>query len=169
MVAPMLQTLDYAPALLKWTEGNTGLQLQRLVKLDSEIDPPIQGGASLFTFQVAFYAEDPRAYSQTPTTVTSSVVSTLLANGTFASDVVGAAPAHWTVTTGSFSTAKVDNPTLDLYTTKALALVATLGVGASAAIECDQFAVAANTDYAVAVGAYWNTVYAQAAGGGVQL
>lgn len=65
MIRPMLETLDVAPALLKWTEGTEGLQLQRLVKLDSDCEPVLQEAAKLLNYQVHFYAEDPRAYSQT--------------------------------------------------------------------------------------------------------
>src|ERR1035437_279235 len=39
ITAAMVQTLDSGPALLKWTEGATGNQLQRLVKLDGDLDP----------------------------------------------------------------------------------------------------------------------------------
>lgn len=75
VTAPMIQTLDVAPALLKWTEGATGNQLQRLVKLDGDLDPPFQDGAATLAYQAQFYAEDPRAYSQTLQTVTSTPLS----------------------------------------------------------------------------------------------
>lgn len=65
VAAPMIQTLDSGPALLKWTEGATGNQLQRLVKLDGDLDPPFQEGAAVLSYQAQFFAEDPRAYSQT--------------------------------------------------------------------------------------------------------
>lgn len=69
---PMMQTLDVGPALLKWTEGATGNQLQRLVKLDGDLDPPFQEGQAVLSYQAQFFAEDPRAYSQTQQSVTSS-------------------------------------------------------------------------------------------------
>ena len=72
---PMVETLDYGAALLKWRVGNTGLQLQRLVKLASDVDPPVQLGA-IFAYQAQFFAEDPRAYSQTLQTVASTPLST---------------------------------------------------------------------------------------------
>lgn len=70
-----LQTLDVAPALLKWTEAGSGLSLQRLVKLAGEVDPPIEEGAALLKYQAQFFAEDPRAYSQTLTTESSDALS----------------------------------------------------------------------------------------------
>lgn len=76
VVAPMQQTLDVGPALMKWQEPS-GLALQRLVKLDSEVDPPLQEAAAILNFPVQFHAEDPRAYSQTKTTATGSALSTL--------------------------------------------------------------------------------------------
>jgi hypothetical protein len=75
VTSPMLETLDVAPAVLKWTEGESGLALQRTVKLASDIDPPLQGAAAMLTFQVQFFAEDPRAYSQELTTAVGDVLS----------------------------------------------------------------------------------------------
>lgn len=72
---PMLQTLDNGPALLKWTEGDTGNALQRLVKLASDVDPPIQDGAAILRYQAQLRAEDPRAYGQTQTTTQGAVLS----------------------------------------------------------------------------------------------
>lgn len=70
-----LQTLDEGPALLKWREGASGLELQRSVRLASEIDPPIEEGAAVLRYQVQFFAEDPRAYSQGLTTVSGAPLS----------------------------------------------------------------------------------------------
>lgn len=72
--APMLQTLDVAPALLKWTRSD-GVALQRLVRLADGLDPPIEGGGAWFEYQAQFFAEDPKALSQTLTTVTGASLS----------------------------------------------------------------------------------------------
>lgn len=72
---PLMQTLDNGPALLKWTEGETGNELQMLVKLDGDLEPPFQEGQAVLTYQAQFFAEDPRAYAQTPTTVVSTALS----------------------------------------------------------------------------------------------
>lgn len=74
VTAPMVQTLDVGPALLKWSEPS-GLSLQRLVTLESDVDPPLQESAALLVYQAQFYAEDPRAYSQTLTTATGAVLA----------------------------------------------------------------------------------------------
>ena len=42
VTAPMLATLE-APALLKWTESDGGLSLQRAVKLGGPLDAPLEG------------------------------------------------------------------------------------------------------------------------------
>lgn len=76
VAAPMMQTLDSGPALLKWTEGATGNQLQRLVAIDGDLDPPFSDGQAVVSYQAQFFAEDPRAYSQTLQTVSSSPLST---------------------------------------------------------------------------------------------
>lgn len=75
--AVLKQTLRYGPTLLKWTEGESGLELQRLVKVDSMVDPPLAGAAAILTFPVTFCCEDPRAYSQTLDTETSGALSDL--------------------------------------------------------------------------------------------
>lgn len=75
ITAPMIETLDKGPTLLKWTEGATGLALQRMVKLAGDVDPPLEGGAAALTYQAQFYAEDPRAYSQTETAVIGTPLS----------------------------------------------------------------------------------------------
>lgn len=76
VTAPMIQTLDDGPALLKWTEGATGNQLQRLVKLDGDLDPTFQEGQAILSYQAQFFSEDPRAYSQALTQVVSSGLRT---------------------------------------------------------------------------------------------
>lgn len=81
---PMLQTLDVAPALIKWTRSDS-VALQRLVRLADAFDPPIQEGAALLEYQAQFYAEDPRAYSQTLTTRTGPGLSS--GNGDVFADV----------------------------------------------------------------------------------
>ncbi len=73
---PMMQTLDVGPALLKWQEGTTGNALQMLVKLDSDCEPTLQEGMAHLAYQVHFFAEDPRAYTQAQTQVVSSTLST---------------------------------------------------------------------------------------------
>lgn len=75
ITAPMMATLDGNATALKWTEGAAGLQLQRIVRLAGEIDPPLEGGAAMLRYQAQFYAEDPRAYTQTLTTVTGAALS----------------------------------------------------------------------------------------------
>lgn len=72
VAAPMMATLDVGPALMKWTEGASGNQLQRLVKLDGDFEPIFQEGIAALTYQAQFFAEDPRAYSQTLSQVSSS-------------------------------------------------------------------------------------------------
>lgn len=69
VISPMLATLDGNPSLIKWTEPS-GLSLQRLVRLDSDIAPTLHDQASILDYDVEFFAEDPRAYSQTLTTAT---------------------------------------------------------------------------------------------------
>lgn len=79
----MLQTLDVGPAALKWTEGASGLSLQRMVKLASDIDPPIEEAAAELKYQVQFFAEDPRAYSQSLVTATGNSLSVASGGATF--------------------------------------------------------------------------------------
>jgi hypothetical protein len=73
--APMLDTLDYGPALLKWTEGAAGLNLQRYVTLNGNVEPEQADNAAVIAYQAQFLAEDPRAYSQTLTTVTGATLT----------------------------------------------------------------------------------------------
>lgn len=75
VATPMMQTLDSGAALLKWTEGATGNALQRLVKLDGDLEPPFQEAQAILSYQAQFFSEDPRAYSQTLQTITSSLLS----------------------------------------------------------------------------------------------
>jgi hypothetical protein len=57
------------------TEKINGQELQRLVKLDGELDPIYQEAAARLVYQVVFFAEDPRAYSQRETSKTSPSLS----------------------------------------------------------------------------------------------
>ena len=100
MVQPMLETLDYGPALLKWTEGASGLKKQMLVKLDSEVEPILSEAAAIASFPVAFFATDPRAYSQTLTTQTGSALTATEANSPKPSFVAGG-PANGVAVDGS--------------------------------------------------------------------
>lgn len=85
VTAPLIAMLgDGSPALLKWTEGTSGLQLQRLVKVAGPIDPPIQDDAACLRYLMQFYAEDPNAYSQTLQTVVGATLSALAGGDTFA-------------------------------------------------------------------------------------
>src|SRR5262249_44119167 len=82
---PMLQTLDVGPAMLKWEEGvGSGLKLQMLVKLDSDVQPVLTGVAPRLVYQANLFAEDPRAYTQTQTTVKGANLSGSAAEATFA-------------------------------------------------------------------------------------
>lgn len=83
VLAPMLATLDGNAALLKWTEGATGLALQRLVKLASAVQPTLSEAAPLLRYQAVFAAQDPRAYSQTLTTATGAALSSAGGGDTF--------------------------------------------------------------------------------------
>lgn len=83
VVKPMLQTLDTAPALLKWREGTTGNQLQKLVKLASDVDPILSESAPVIAWQAQFHAQDPRAYDQTLVTQTGIALSALGGGLTF--------------------------------------------------------------------------------------
>jgi hypothetical protein len=49
---------------------------QRLIRLASEVDPPLEEAAALLRYGAQFYAEDPRAYSQNLRTVASTALST---------------------------------------------------------------------------------------------
>jgi hypothetical protein len=104
LTAPMVQTWDYGAALFKWTEATSGLTLQRLVKLDSDVTPHIAAGDDKrLVFQAQFFAEDPRAYSQTLTTVTGATLSA--ASG----GLVFAAPFNWKFTPSGGGTAACTN------------------------------------------------------------
>ncbi len=69
------ETLDYGDALLKWTVGETGQKLQRMVRLDSDVEPVLQEAAAFIPFHVALFAQDPRAYSQTLTEATGGTIT----------------------------------------------------------------------------------------------
>jgi hypothetical protein len=103
VTAPMLQTWDYGAALLKWTEATSGLTLQRLVRLDSDVTPHVDANSRMLLFQAQFFAEDPRAYSQTLTTVTGATLSAASGGLTFA------APFNWKFTPSGGGTAACTN------------------------------------------------------------
>ena len=73
IAAPMLATLDGNAALLKWTEGASGLQLQREIRLASAVEPALREASTVLRYQAIFAAQDPRAYSQTLTTATGAI------------------------------------------------------------------------------------------------
>jgi hypothetical protein len=56
--------------------SSSGKNLQMLVRLDSDCEPVLSGGAAHLNYQASFYAEDPCAYSQTLTSVSSSSLAT---------------------------------------------------------------------------------------------
>lgn len=73
---PLLETLDNAPAILRWTEGDTGLQLQKTVKLAGDVQPELgPGRVPLLRYQAQLRAEDPRAYSQAQSVITGAALS----------------------------------------------------------------------------------------------
>lgn len=77
IAAAALSTLDYGASLLKWTE-ESGLALQRYVKLAGALDPALAPDRPRsVSYQLQLLAEDPRAYSQTLTTVTGGTVTSL--------------------------------------------------------------------------------------------
>lgn len=100
---PLMQTLDYGPALLKWTEGDTGNSLQRYVTIDGDLEPTLQEGAAVLNYQAALFAEDPRAYDQSLQTVTSTPLS-LAAGG-----LVLNAPFPWTFASSGGGTVSFTN------------------------------------------------------------
>ncbi len=69
------ETLDYGSALMKWTEGVSGLKLQKLVKLASDLEPVLQEAWGFIPYHVQFQSEDPRAYSQTLTEATGGTIT----------------------------------------------------------------------------------------------
>ena len=82
---PMQETMKFGPALMKWTESVTGLQLQRYVKLASQLDGPINDNAARLVLSAQFYSEDPRAYSQSEDTASTTITG---GGGGFAAPVV---------------------------------------------------------------------------------
>lgn len=76
IVAAVAGTLDTAPALLKWQEDTAGLALQKTVVQAGEMLPVLYEAAAIVRYQLQLEAGDPRAYSQTQTTVTGDVLST---------------------------------------------------------------------------------------------
>lgn len=103
VAAPLMQTLDNGPALIKWTEGATGNLLQREVSLYGDLLPPFQEGAATLTYQAILFSEDPRAYSQTLTTETSTPLADL------GGGLVLDAPFPWTFSTSGGGTVSVTN------------------------------------------------------------
>lgn len=101
--AAIMQTLDNGPALIKWTEGITGNQLQRLVGLYGDFEPTLSEGASVLDYQAIFFAEDPRAYSQTLTSNTSTPLSNL------GGGLVLDAPFPWTFSSSGGGTVSFTN------------------------------------------------------------
>jgi hypothetical protein len=90
ITAPMVATLgDGSPALLKWTEGASGLQLQRLVKFAGGTDPTLSEAAAVLRYQAQFYAEDPAAYSQTLTSAVGSALSAISGGDIFPDTFTG--------------------------------------------------------------------------------
>ncbi len=69
-----LATLD-RPGLLTWTEGLTGLALQRTVKLASALEPALSEAAGIVRYGAVLAAADPAAYSQTLTTAYGNALS----------------------------------------------------------------------------------------------
>lgn len=57
------------------SSSRSGHALQRLVKLDGDLDPPFQEGQAVLTYQAQFFSEDPRAYSQTLQLITGTALS----------------------------------------------------------------------------------------------
>lgn len=71
-----LSTLT-SPGLLTWTEGVTGLALQRVVKLASAVEPTLTEGPAILRYGAVLASSDPSAYSQTLTTAVGNTLSTL--------------------------------------------------------------------------------------------
>jgi hypothetical protein len=103
IVKPMLQTLDSGAALLKWREGTTGNQLQKLVKLASDVDPILSESAPVVRWQAQFRAADPRAYDQSLTTQTGVALSVL------GGGLVFNAPFNWRFATSGGGTVSFTN------------------------------------------------------------
>ena len=70
-----LDTLTNDGTLLKWTRGGAGTALQAEVKLAGPVQTSLAEGARLLRYQAQLRARDPRAYSQTQTTATGTVLS----------------------------------------------------------------------------------------------
>lgn len=64
LMSPLMDTLEQGPSLLKWQEGTTGRELQRLVKLTGSPDAQLDATSPLIPYQVQLRSEDYRAYSQ---------------------------------------------------------------------------------------------------------
>jgi len=70
------ESVDNNGAWMKWTEGVSGLKLQKFVKLDSDFEPILKEAAAFIPYHAQFFAEDPRAYSQALTTQSSGSYTT---------------------------------------------------------------------------------------------
>lgn len=77
-----MATLE-SPGILSWTEGATGLSLQRTVKLASGVEPELSEGSGILRYQVIFAASDPVSYSQALTTAVGNPLSAVSGGKTY--------------------------------------------------------------------------------------
>ena len=89
--------------LLKWTRAGSSLALQATVRFHDSMEAPLQVDNGLYQlpYSATFFAEDPRAYAQTETTVTGDVLSSAAGGLTFS------APFPWRFTPSSGGSASV--------------------------------------------------------------
>lgn len=73
--APLIDTLEHGPALLRWREGTTGQELQRAVKFAGGLDGQLDATVPTIPYQVQLRSEDYRAFSQTLQSATSAPLS----------------------------------------------------------------------------------------------
>lgn len=74
--AVLYRTLSEGPKLLTYKRaGAAGLALQRLVKLASPLEPPVENDATTLRYQLMLEADDPRAYSQALRTAVGAALS----------------------------------------------------------------------------------------------
>lgn len=112
MVKPMRESVfSTLPATLKWTEGTSGLALQRKVRLVSETDPILKDNAALLAWQAQFFSEDDRAFSQTQNTFTGAALSALGGGLTFnsAGESAGGLTFPFTFSTSGGGTLAITN------------------------------------------------------------
>jgi hypothetical protein len=69
--AAMVQSLE-GGAVMKWTEGSSGLALQATVKLAGDCEPVLQEAAAMVAWAAQFQAEDARAFAQAQQLVSST-------------------------------------------------------------------------------------------------